>query len=166
MSSTNERQEPLQFVAADMPRGCETLSTKIAGDYLHAMLESDLFDKVLKPRGNDVRGLHKNIWKKMYLGFIRKFAGNDANMLEAINNRHAYQVLYSLSRHFGVCRVEDDKIFWTSVSKGAAYSSHLIGMLRLENHHLRTELETHTFEHPGTPLETPPRDVANEEGEM
>jgi hypothetical protein len=166
MISKNERQEPLQFVDADMPRGCETLSTKIAGDYLHAMLESDLFDKVLKPRGDDRRGVPKNVWKKMYLGFIRKFARDDANMLEAISNRHAYQVLYSLSRHFGVCRVEDDKIVWTSVSKSAAYSSHLIGMLRLENHHLRTELERYTCVHPGTPLETPPRDVANEEGEM
>ena len=107
----------------DMPNGCESESTRIAGMYLRKMLTGELSTHMYG-RGNQ----NKLLWKKMYLGFMRK-----QGLIEA-NSRNAFQVLYALSRHYEVCHVEKNSITWTCDSREEAMTKLTIGELQCELH--------------------------------
>lgn len=116
------------FVKPDMRYGCEIESVRIAGIYLRLMLDSDIRDRILTGM------ISKSQWKKMYISFMRK------NNVDCLNNRHAYQVLYALSRHYEVCRVDDKNITWTCQNVHTAHSKYTIGDLKGELHWVYEEL--------------------------
>ena len=116
------------FVEANMPNGCEGVSVRIAGIYLRLMLEGELSERVLSGT------INKLAWKKLYLSFMRK------NGVDIAINRHAFQVLYALSRHYNVCRVDKTSITWTSNTAMAAHANLTIGELRGELSWAYTEL--------------------------
>jgi len=110
------------FVEANMPNGCEGGSVRIAGIYFRLMLQSELNGRVLSGT------IDKALWKKMYLSFMRK------NGVNIYTDRHAFQVLYALSRHYNVCRVDKTSITWTSRTEHAARANITIGELREDLH--------------------------------
>ena len=116
------------FVEANMPNGCEGVSVRIAGIYFRLMLEGELSERVLSGT------INKLAWKKLYLSFMRK------NGVDIAINRHAFQVLYALSRHYNVCRVDKTSITWTSNTAMAADANLTIGELRGELSWAYTEL--------------------------
>jgi len=121
------------FVEENMPNGCEGMSVYIAGIYFRLMLQSDLKGRVLSGT------IDKVLWKKMYLSFMRK---NGVNMY---TDRHAFQVLYALSRHYNVCRVDKTSITWTSRTEYVAHANLTIGELREELHRAYKQMnEIHT----------------------
>ena len=116
------------FVEANMPGGCEEMSVRIAGIYFRLMLQSELKERVLSGT------IDKTLWKKMYLSFMRKNA-------YIYTDRHAFQVLYALSRHYNVCRVDKTSITWTSRTEHAARANLTIGELRAELHWAYNQLD-------------------------
>jgi hypothetical protein len=117
------------FVEANMPHGCEEMSVYIAGIYFRLMLQSELNGRVLSGT------IDKTLWKKMYLNFMRK------NGVKMYADRHAFQVLYALSRHYNVCRVDKTSIIWTSRTEHAAHANLTIGELRAELHGAYIQLD-------------------------
>ena len=117
------------FVEANMPHGCEEMSVRIAGIYFHLMLQSELKERALSGT------IDKTLWKKMYLSFMRK------NGVNIYTDRHAFQVLYALSRHYNVCRVDKTSITWTSRTEHAARANLTIGELRAELHWAYNQLD-------------------------
>lgn len=115
------------FVKPDMRKGCESESVRIAGAYLRMMLNSDLRSFILTGDSQ------KSHWKKNYLRFMRK-KGWD------VSHRHAYQVLYALSRHYEACVVDGNNITWTFQNEETADSKVTIGELRWEIHCVYGEL--------------------------
>jgi hypothetical protein len=110
------------FVEANMPYGCEGGSVRLAGIYFRMALQSEFKERVLSGT------IDKTLWKKVYLSFMRK------NGVDIYTDRHAFQVLYALSRHYNVCRVNKTSITWTSRTEHAARANLTIGELREDLH--------------------------------
>jgi hypothetical protein len=108
-----------QFVKGDLMYGCEMESVRLAGIYLERMFESNICERLLSNNKAE-----KDLWKKMYLSFMRKH-----NIID-VSDRHAYQVLYALSRYFNVCRVQDNMILWVCTSVNELKAKMDMGMMR------------------------------------
>lgn len=125
MTSTQDYNT--HFVKPDMRKGCESESVRIAGAYLRMMLSSDLRRFILTGISQ------RSVWKNDYLRFMRK-KGWD------VSHRHAYQVLYALSRHYEACVVHDNNITWNFKNEDTADTKVTIGELRWEIHCVYGEL--------------------------
>jgi len=108
-----------QIANGDMMYGCEMESVRLAGMYLETMFKSNLCNRLLE--NNKVE---KDVWKKMYLSFMHKH-----NIIE-VGDRHAYQVLYALSRYYGVCRVQNNMILWVCTNMNELKAHMDMGALR------------------------------------
>lgn len=107
-------------VVSDLPNGCESKSGMLGLIYMRLMLNSRKADRVLSGQ------VDKVLWKKMYLSFMRK-----SNVV-GVHDRHAYQVLYNLTRMHGVCRVEGNTITWISHALWHANVLLNVGLLEMD----------------------------------
>ena len=121
--------DKLTFVKPDMRKGCESESIRIAGIYLRLMVESDAPNRVLSGSSQE-----KHLWRKMYLGFMRK------ENVQEVGDRHAYQILYALNRHYEVCIIKNNTIEWTCANVREATTKLTIGTMEGEMHWLYGEL--------------------------
>ena len=110
----------LSFVKPDMRRRCESKSVELGGYFLILLLSCGRADRIFQHTES------KDQWKKLYLNIMREYGISDAQ------NRHAYQVLYGLSRHYEVCTVKDNVITWTCKSLEEAELKLKVGQLRCE----------------------------------
>jgi len=91
-------------------------------------LQSEFKERVLSGT------IDKTLWKKVYLSFMRK------NGVDIYTDRHAFQVLYALSRHYNVCRVNKTSITWTSRTEHAARANLTIGEIAGETNNNAQDL--------------------------
>ena len=111
----------MSFVKPDMRRGCESKSIDLGGNFLKLLLSCGRGDRIIKQYTEA-----KDQWKKMYLNTMKE------NGISGAKYRHAYQVLYGLSRHYEVCTVKDDTIIWTCKSVEELELKLKVGQLRSE----------------------------------
>ena len=112
----------LSFVKPDMRRGCESKSVELGGNFLKLLFSCGRGDRIIKQQHTE----GKDEWKKMYLNTMKE------NGIIGAQYRHAYQVLYGLSRHYEVCTVKDDTIIWTCTSVEELELKLKVGQLRSE----------------------------------
>jgi len=110
----------LNFVKPDMRRRCESKSVELGGSFLKLVLSCGQGDRIVQHTET------KDQWKIQYLKCMKENGISDAK------NRHAYQVLYGLSRHYEVCTVADNNITWTCKSLEEVELKLKVGELRSE----------------------------------